>query len=120
MNDKPYIISDAGVKIYNTISNDLIDKNIIKRIDKTVDIFNEKIKTLKAPFEDVVGYLSDYKLIKTNKNCGGYCNFKGKEIAYVSGGIETIIHEVCHSIQADMGLLNDFSKLLSDNIRIEQ
>ena len=67
MNDKPYIISDAGVKIYNTISNDLIDKNIIKRIDKTVDIFNEKIKTLKAPFEDVVGYLSDYKLIKTKR-----------------------------------------------------
>lgn len=103
--------------IYYRPSIDLINNHLKKELDKTANVFKNKL--MDASFSDVVGELTGFDLIKTDLKCGGYCDIENKEIAHVSGGINTILHEISHVIQHKHELL-EHKKKLSENLVIEQ
>lgn len=108
-----------GNIFYSGVDDSLISNEIKRLLNSKIELFHDKLK-IDAPFIDIVGYLTDYKLITTTWNCGGYCSNSEKIIAYKSGGLRTIYHEVSHAFQAELGLFDKLTNILSEDIFIEQ
>lgn len=62
-------------------------------------------------YAELVGNLTEFKLVGTDLWCGGYCDFANKEIAYRNGGLETILHEIGHALQAKADYFTPKSRL---------
>lgn len=91
---------------------------------KTTDYCDEKINVFRgakmwdAPKSEIVGVLTGYELIKTQKDCGGYCDYQNGIIAinnkwWETFTIGTMFHEIAHSFKADLEAYRDENRLLS-------
>lgn len=99
---------------------------LFKELNNVRDIFKEKIKHLDADLHNLIGELSGCELIETDEYCGGYCDYLNKEIAInydenlTDKLIPTALHEICHLLQANVGVFDSSGDLISDEIKIEQ
>jgi hypothetical protein len=108
------------INIAQHISLSLLNDDLNKIIRDNIRLFHNKLKK-DAPYAEIIGYLTDYELVKTDLACGGWCSRYSKEIAYVNGGLSTIFHEIGHAFQAKCGIIKEEKKiLLSQEIAIEQ
>jgi hypothetical protein len=88
---------------------------------------NETIKTfrksnlLKANPADQVGLMIGYDVIKTDLNCGGFCDYTNKRIAFSdTPDLKTMFHEVGHALQAKEGLFEQSNSwLMSHRLNVE-
>lgn len=119
---------DIGSKDISTgVSYKLLDRDTKLVINDTVNVFRKKLSN-NASLEEIVGTLIDYKVTITGMNCGGYCSYEAKTIAFSPKGyakrdMQTLFHEVSHALQYKVGGAitdNRWPKLLSSNVLIEQ
>jgi len=108
----------SNIKIYSSVTPELINNDIIKAIKDKVNIFKKKLKH-DAPYEDIIGHLCDYEMIETDEDVSGYCDLEGKKIAYKEGGLPIIFHEIGHTIQYDLGYF-EHEPIMSSRITVEQ
>ncbi len=108
-------------KFYDGVDDRLLNFTIKKYMNNKIQLFHDK-KLKDAPYEDIIGYLCGYETVETDLDCGGWCDWNTKKIAYVCGGIETILHEVSHAFQADLDIrtLSNNENVLSDSLLMEQ
>jgi hypothetical protein len=117
----PYIFTKEKTRLYTGVSFDLLTKDVLKLLDDKIKSFHNNLK-FDAEFSEIVGIITGYDLIYNEReDCGGYCDFIRKKIAYNDGGgIKTILHEISHALQADLGLFESNYVLLSERVLIEQ
>lgn len=122
INNKLYtnssLIQIGNKQIYTGVSFNLLSSDLIKKLNDKIFLFRNKL-SINANYADIIGILVDYKLINTKINCGGYCSIDSKEIAYTSGGLKLLFHEIGHAIQAELGI-NKTKLILSELILEEQ
>jgi hypothetical protein len=109
-----------GHKFYLGINDKIINSKIKKFINEKIKVFYNKKLHYNAPYIDIIGYLCDYNLIITDKNCGGYCDINNKIIGYKNGGLGTIFHEISHTFQKELGFFEKKQNIISEDIFIEQ
>jgi hypothetical protein len=113
-----------------------IPKTVIHQTEKLIKpemnkIIREKVRTFNrykmhdAPFEEVVGVLSglEFKYIKDDENCGGYCSYDVGEIGlkkYNKGWLyKALFHELGHAFQHEMGYFSKKGHLFSHRLKME-
>ena len=101
-----FLLSDIGNKIYHHVDDRMLNKEIKRKIIDIVDVYKNSFTKSQPNVYDVVGCVSDFDLIKTSYNCGGYFDFVNNQIAYNPKNIDnkkfldrTIVHELGHFIQ---------------------
>lgn len=108
--------------IYGHVNDRYITAHIIKGIHNKVSIARRHKLNINAPIAEIVGVLSGYECITETKGADGYCDLDNSIIAIntkQSGLLSVVCHEISHSIQAELGIFNDFGKLLSQQVKIE-
>lgn len=108
--------------IYSHVNDRYITRGILNGIQNKVNIGHQNKLCTDTPIADIIGILSGYECISDANGAGGYCDFNNKTIAISSKQrwlLSTVCHEICHSIQAEHGMFNDFGALLSDQVKIE-
>lgn len=96
--------------------------------NKAIDYLNSKAelfiksKLTTANHKEQIGALTGYNTITTDKDCGGYCDLWNNEIAINenSNNIHTILHECSHAFQADLGIWEKLTPLISEYFKAEQ
>jgi Zn-dependent peptidase ImmA (M78 family) len=114
---------EAEFLIYPRITAELINHKIVKTIrlfaKKALDL---KINQAAITFDEIVGKLTDYETILTDKNCGGYYDKRNKIIAFSHNHVKNktvLCHELSHFLQDDLNI--DYRLVtLSECIAYEQ
>jgi Zn-dependent peptidase ImmA (M78 family) len=110
-------------KLYDGVSFKLITPELKLLMDAKVLLFERKL-SLDAPLTEIVGVMTGYELIETTGYHSGYCDYEGQKIALHKtnnrGLINTIFHEMGHALQAEVGIFDKMSKLLSAELHMEQ
>lgn len=108
--------------IYGHVNDRYITAGIVKSIHNKVNIACNHKLNVNAPIAEIVGALSGYECIYEAKGAGGYCDYENKVIAIdikQNRLLPNVCHEISHSIQAELGMFNDFGTLLSEQVKIE-
>lgn len=106
-----------GTLIYTGVNKKLFTKELEKIVNEKARIFKKKLSHA-ASIHDIVGELTGYEVISTEKDCGGYCDIYNKEIAINEPF--AMFHEISHYIQAELCILEPSEKVMSKNILMEQ
>lgn len=112
----PKLNIKSAYPIYSGINFGLITHKLELQLN---DLYNKlKNDILFLPCEEVIYKSIGFKMIHTNKDCAGYCDLDNKTIAYKEGGLDTILHEICHVLQANE--MEIFKSEFSFNLKFEQ
>jgi Zn-dependent peptidase ImmA (M78 family) len=117
--------SSGEIKIYSSISDELLNSTTIKYIKEKCFLYKKKVaKNEFIDASEFVGILSEYKLIYKEGNFGGYCDYTQSEIAINFSNnrdiMSTLCHEIAHAFQAELEIFDKLPNLLSANISMEQ
>jgi hypothetical protein len=108
---------NTGIVLYDKPTIQAIRPDVLRMCDEMIAKARRQLKP-DAPYAEIVGVLSGYNLISTDKDCSGYCNTYDKEIAYSDGGVLVLYHELTHVVQSDLGYYEN-QKSLANGIRLE-
>lgn len=109
------------IKIYTSVSLELITPKVGRVIDSYVKQWHDK-KLSQADLPSMLGELTGYNLITTQKNCGGYHDSENKVVALRHMFYQpytVLFHEIGHCIQAELEILEKRENLISEELSIE-
>lgn len=105
--------------LLTSTSLELVSLKEIFYIKDKINLYRDS-NLFNASKYEKIGILTGFEAVSTDKDCGGYCNVKKKEIAIIDDDEGTILHECVHAFQNDMGLFDKLQPVFSDQLKLEQ
>lgn len=106
-------------KLYAAPSMKLVTISLLQLANEAIDRFI-KLNLYDADISDIIGELSGYEFITTEKECGGFCNGWEKQIAIVNYDMPTLLHELSHTFQFKDDVYSNEPVILSWYAHTEQ
>ena len=104
----------------------ILKPSLILIPNKMATYLDDKVKSYKklnlnsANYQERIGVLTGFETIKTDVDCGGYCDIWNKKIALADFSDKVFLHEISHAFQMDLGYFDNKETLISQSIKSEQ